>query len=29
LILDTNGLDVDEVFHAVCLVVDRLVFGKF
>ena len=29
LILDTNGLDVYEVFHAVCLVVDRLVFGKF
>ena len=29
LILDTNELYVDEVFHAVCLVVDRLVFGKF
>jgi len=29
LILDTDELDVDEVFHAVCLVIDRLVFGKF
>ncbi len=28
LILDTDELDVDEVFRAVCLVVDRLVFGK-
>ena len=28
LILDTDELDVDEVFHAVCLVVDRLVFRK-
>ena len=28
LILDTNELDVEEVFHAICLVVDRLVFGK-
>jgi len=29
LILDTDELDVNEVFRAVCLVVDRLVFGKF
>ena len=29
LILATDELDVDEVFHAVYLVVDRLVFGKF
>lgn len=29
LILVTDVLDADEVFHAVCLVVDRLVFGKF
>ena len=29
LILDTDDLDVDEVFRAVCLVVDRLVFRKF
>ncbi|MFQ5999778.1 MAG: (d)CMP kinase [Candidatus Bathyarchaeia archaeon] len=29
LILDTNELGSDEVFDAVCLVVDRLVFGKF
>ena len=28
LILATDVLDVDEVFHAVCLVVDRLIFGK-
>jgi cytidylate kinase len=28
LILATDELDVDEVFHAVYLVVDRLVFGK-
>jgi len=28
LILATDELDVDEVFHAVCMVVDRLVFGK-
>ena len=28
-ILVTDVLDVDEVFHAVCLVVDHLVFGKF
>lgn len=28
LILDTDNLGVDEVFRAVCLVVDRLVFGK-
>ena len=28
LILDTNELDAEEVFHAICLVVDRLVFGK-
>jgi len=28
LILDTNELDVEEVFHAICLVVDRLVFEK-
>ena len=28
LILDTDGLGVDEVFRAVCQVVDRLVFGK-
>ena len=28
LILATDKLDVDEVFHAVCMVVDRLVFGK-
>jgi cytidylate kinase len=28
LILVTDELDVDEVFRAVCLVVDRLVFGK-
>ncbi|KPV62634.1 MAG: cytidylate kinase [Candidatus Bathyarchaeota archaeon BA2] len=29
LILDTNELNADEVFNAVCLVVDRLIFGKF
>lgn len=29
LILDTNELSADEVFNAVCLVVDRLIFGKF
>lgn len=29
LILDTNELSADEVFDAVCLVVDRLIFGKF
>ena len=28
LILVTDTLDVDEVFHAVCMVIDRLVFGK-
>jgi len=28
LILDTNELGIDEVFQAVCMVVDRLVFGK-
>lgn len=28
MILDTNELDVDEVYHAVCLVVDRAVFRK-
>ena len=28
LILDTDELDVDEVFRAVCMVVDRLVYGK-
>ena len=28
LILATDELDVDEVFRAVCLVVDRLVFGQ-
>jgi len=27
LILDTNELGIDEVFQAVCMVVDRLVFG--
>lgn len=29
LIIDTDVLDADEVFNAVCLVVDRLVFGSF
>jgi cytidylate kinase len=29
LILDANELNTDEVFNAVCLVVDRLIFGKF
>jgi len=29
LILDANELNADEVFNAVCLVVDRLIFGKF
>ena len=29
LILDANELSADEVFNAVCLVVDRLIFGKF
>ena len=29
LVLDTDELDADEVFRAVCLVVDRLVFRKF
>ena len=29
LILSTDTLEVDEVFRAVCLVVDRLVFEKF
>lgn len=29
LILDTNEMSADEVFNAVCLVVDRLIFGKF
>jgi cytidylate kinase len=29
LILDTDNLGVDEVFDAVCLVVDRLVFRRF
>jgi len=29
LILDANELSADEVFDAVCLVVDRLIFGKF
>jgi cytidylate kinase len=28
LILTTDELDADEVFHAVCLVVDRLIFGE-
>jgi len=28
-ILDANELGADEVFNAVCLVVDRLIFGKF
>ncbi|UCD26894.1 MAG: cytidylate kinase family protein [Candidatus Bathyarchaeota archaeon] len=28
LILDTNELDAEEVFRAICLVVDRLVFRK-
>lgn len=28
LILDTDNLGIDEVFRAVCLVVDSLVFGK-
>ncbi len=27
-VLDTDELNIDEVFHAVCLVIDRLVFGK-
>ena len=29
LILDANELNADEVFNAVCLVVDRLIFGEF
>jgi len=29
LILDANELSADEVFNVVCLVVDRLIFGKF
>jgi len=29
LILDANELSADEVFNAVCLIVDRLIFGKF
>jgi len=29
LILDANELNADEVFNAVCLVVDHLIFGKF
>jgi len=29
LILDANELSADEVFNAVCLVVDHLIFGKF
>jgi cytidylate kinase len=29
LIIDTDILDADEVFRAVCLAIDRLVFGRF
>jgi len=28
LVLDTNGLSADEVFRAVCLVIDRLVLRR-